>query len=120
MRSRLPGSKQAGSPPGVLGGVFRRQRRRTALAALCWASHQVCEALVPVAFGLVIDRAVRTGDGSAMVWSVLAILGLFLVLTLSWRTGSGSPRFSTRFGLVALNGGGNCCSGQTGVRPSTL
>ncbi len=52
-----------------------------------WASHQVCEALVPVAFGLVIDKAVRTGDGSAMIISVLGILGLFTVLTMSWRTG---------------------------------
>ncbi len=52
-----------------------------------WASHQVCEALVPVAFGLVIDKAVRTGDCSAMIISVLGILALFTVLTMSWRTG---------------------------------
>ncbi len=71
----------------VLRGVFGRQRRRALLAAGCWASHQICEAMVPVAFGLVIDRAVRTADGTAMVWSVLGILALFTVLTMSWRTG---------------------------------
>ncbi len=71
----------------VLRDVFGRQRRRALLAAGCWSSHQICEALVPVAFGLVIDRAVRTGDGIAMAWSVLGILALFTVLTMSWRTG---------------------------------
>ena len=70
----------------VLAGVFPAASRAV-LGAMFWASHQVCEALVPVAFGLVIDKAVRTGDGSAMIISVLGILGLFTVLTMSWRTG---------------------------------
>ncbi len=57
------------------------------LGALFWSLHQVCEALVPVAIGTVIDRAVATSDLSAMAVSVVAIFGLFLVLTMAWRTG---------------------------------
>jgi len=54
---------------------------------LFWSLHQVCEALVPVAIGTVIDRAVATSDLSAMAVSVIAVFGLFLVLTMAWRTG---------------------------------
>ncbi len=71
----------------VIIGIVRRQRGRAGLAAGCMAGHQICEALVPVAFGLVIERAVRTGDGSAMVISTIGILALFTVLTLCARIG---------------------------------
>ncbi len=71
----------------LVGGIFRRQRKATLLGALFWSLHQVCEALVPVAIGTVIDRAVATSDLSVMAVSVLAIFGLFLVLTMAWRTG---------------------------------
>lgn len=46
--------------------------------------------MVPVAIGLVIDRAVVTGDGSLLSWSVLALAGLFLTLALAWRIGARS------------------------------
>ncbi|MFD1319516.1 ABC transporter ATP-binding protein [Micromonospora sonneratiae] len=71
----------------LIRGMFRRQRRGTALCASFWSLHQVCEALVPVAIGLVIDHAVSTGSGWAMTWSVLGIFGLFTALTMGWRTG---------------------------------
>jgi putative ABC transport system ATP-binding protein len=71
----------------LIAGIFRRQRRATALGAVFWCVHQVCEALVPVAIGVVIDRAVATSDGAAMVISVLAVFALFIVLTMGWRTG---------------------------------
>ena len=40
----------------------------------------MCEALVPVAFGLVIGRAVTTGDVGEMVLGAVGILALFAVL----------------------------------------
>lgn len=71
----------------VIVDVYRRQRLRTILATLGMVGHQTCEALVPVAFGLVIDRAVRTGDGGAMWLSAVGILLLFTALTFSARGG---------------------------------
>ncbi|MEV4539405.1 ABC transporter ATP-binding protein [Asanoa sp. NPDC049518] len=71
----------------LIGEMFRRQRRGVALTAGFWSLHQVCEALVPVAIGLVIDQAVGTGSTWAMVWSVLGVFALFTALTMGWRTG---------------------------------
>ena len=55
---------------------------------LLLAGHQSAEALVPVFIGAIIDRAVGTGDFSALlVW--MAGLGvLFAVLTTFWRWGA--------------------------------
>jgi putative ABC transport system ATP-binding protein len=63
--------------------VLRNQRRRTILGGLLVTSHQVCEALVPLAIGLSIDLAVDTGDPTAMIIAVLGVLGLFAVLAFS-------------------------------------
>ena len=75
------------TPGAVILDIYRRQRLRTILATLGMVGHQTCEALVPVAFGLVIDRAVRTGDGRAMWLSSVGILLLFTALTFSARGG---------------------------------
>ncbi|MGO1974972.1 MAG: ABC transporter transmembrane domain-containing protein [Propionibacteriaceae bacterium] len=58
-----------------------------AASAGFWTLHQVCEALVPVAIGLIIDRAVSSGDGSTMIIAVLGLFGLFIALTMGWRWG---------------------------------
>ncbi|MGW0434841.1 ABC transporter ATP-binding protein [Micromonospora sp. NPDC003197] len=71
----------------LIRAMVHRQRRHTALGAAFWSLHQVCEALVPVAIGLVIDHAVSTGSGWAMTWSLLGLFGLFTALTMGWRTG---------------------------------
>ncbi len=75
------------TPGAVILDIYRRQRLRTILATLGMVGHQTCEALVPVAFGLVIDRAVRTGDGGAMWLSAVGIMVLFTALTFSARGG---------------------------------
>lgn len=72
----------------LLVGIVSRQRRRLVPGAVFWAGHQTCEALVPVAIGLTVDHAVRTGDIAAMVVAGLATLALFVVLTSCWRTGA--------------------------------
>lgn len=71
----------------IIKRAFVRRRRAVVLGSLFWASHQTCEALVPVAIGLIIDRAVASSDGSLMLQSIGALLLLFFVLTMSWRSG---------------------------------
>ena len=61
--------------------VLRRRRRPIVVGCLSSTLHQTCEALVPVAIGVVVDSAVRTGDGRAMAVAVLAVLALFALLT---------------------------------------
>ncbi|MFF9909269.1 ABC transporter ATP-binding protein [Streptomyces sp. NPDC013457] len=77
----------AGGPTG--GFVLRRaladQRRRVTGASLLGMAHQVCEALVPVVIGLVIDEAVATGSSGALLRWLLVLAGLFLVLSTCYR-----------------------------------
>lgn len=50
--------------------------------------HQFCETMVPVAIGLIVGRAIDTGDGTAMIVSLLALAGLFVVLSYAFRFGA--------------------------------
>ncbi|MGY1744487.1 ABC transporter transmembrane domain-containing protein [Blastococcus sp. SYSU D00695] len=50
--------------------------------------HQACEALVPVAIGLTIDRAVATGDGVALAVALAGTGLLFVVLSQAYRFGA--------------------------------
>ncbi|MFP5068214.1 ATP-binding cassette domain-containing protein [Pseudonocardia nantongensis] len=72
----------------VLRGSLGAFRGRISAAAVLFCGHQAGEALVPVLVGVIIDRAVATGDPAALVgW--LAVLGLdFLVLSFSYRFGA--------------------------------
>ncbi|MGC4806175.1 ABC transporter ATP-binding protein [Micromonospora sp. DT233] len=72
----------------VLRRALRRQRRRlvTGVALLC--THQAAEALVPVAIGVIIDRAVATGDVRALLVSLAGLAALFTVLAFAYRTGA--------------------------------
>ena len=65
----------------LLADVLRRRRRPALVGCAASTVHQVCEALVPVAVGLVVERAVATGDTGAIAWSVAGVLALFAVLT---------------------------------------
>ena len=69
----------------LLRGIVRAQRRRVILSSLGGASHQACEALVPVLIGVIVDRAIEPSDGDSMVlWTVLLAV-LFVVLNSSYR-----------------------------------
>jgi putative ABC transport system ATP-binding protein len=72
----------------VLLGAVRGQRRHVALASLLTASHQACEALVPVLIGVIIDDAVAAdGYGRLVLW--LAVLAaVFAVLSNSFKFGA--------------------------------
>jgi putative ABC transport system ATP-binding protein len=54
-----------------------------ALGSLLVTVHQVCEVAVPVAVGVIIDRAVSTGDGGAIVRWIAGLAALFAVLSFA-------------------------------------
>ncbi|MEU9819405.1 ABC transporter ATP-binding protein [Pseudonocardia alni] len=72
----------------VVRSTIRSFRGRVAAAAVLLCGHQVGEALVPVLVGVVIDRAVATGDvGSLVVW-LLVLAADFAMLSYSYRFGA--------------------------------
>jgi putative ABC transport system ATP-binding protein len=71
----------------LLDGIRRNRRWLTAGSAM-YGGHQICEALVPVVIGVIIDRAVATGDAGALVLWVAVLAVLFVVLSLMWRFGA--------------------------------
>nr|WP_306368757.1 ABC transporter ATP-binding protein [Nocardiopsis sp. CC223A] len=73
--------------------TLRRNRRDVACATVLHSLHQLAEALVPVAIGVTIDRAVFTGDVGALALCVLGMAVLFTVLAFAYRIGA---RFSVR------------------------
>ena len=71
----------------ILRAVRRAKGPLAGLFALI-TSWQLCEALVPVLIGVIIDRAVATGDlGALGLWGG-ALVVLFAVLSYSYRFGS--------------------------------
>jgi putative ABC transport system ATP-binding protein len=76
-----------GTASKLLARSLRRHRARVLGAVVGFCGHQTCETLVPVAIGLVIDRAVVTADVSNLLIGVVGILVLFNVLMFSWRLG---------------------------------
>jgi putative ABC transport system ATP-binding protein len=83
------------SPAALIGRGIRRHRARLAGCYLLITSWLLCEALVPVVIGVVIDRAVATGDIASMaVWGGV-LVALFVVLSYSYR-------FGARLGVAAL------------------
>ncbi|MFI7145488.1 ABC transporter ATP-binding protein [Nonomuraea sp. NPDC050022] len=65
-----------------------RNRRRLGLGTALISLHQVCESLVPIFIGVIVDRAIGPGDGGALVLWVAALAVLFVVLTMVYRFGA--------------------------------
>ncbi|MFG1685717.1 ABC transporter ATP-binding protein [Nonomuraea sp. NPDC049269] len=65
-----------------------RNRRRLGLGTGLISLHQVCESLVPIFIGVIVDRAIGPGDGGALVLWVAALGVLFGVLTTVYRFGA--------------------------------
>ena len=82
-----PPTPSSSSPPTteLLRSILRSRRRHLAAASSLFVSHQVGELLVPVVAGVVIDRAVATGDGAAVVRWLIVLALVFAVLSTSWR-----------------------------------
>ena len=60
------------------------QRRHLVPGTAFLVLHQVCEALVPIAIGAVVDQAVSSGDTAVLVRWLVALAVLFVVLSLAW------------------------------------
>jgi putative ABC transport system ATP-binding protein len=73
-------SPAARGATGVLRATVRGQRRDVVGSTLLAVGHQLSEAAVPVVVGVVLDRAVGTGDGSALALWLAVVSGVFVVL----------------------------------------
>ena len=91
----VPGHAGPSTSGALLRRALRRRRRSLAGAAALITQWQICEALVPVAIGITIERAVSTGRLSELVLCGAGMSLLFVVLSLSYRFGS-------RIGLRAV------------------
>lgn len=82
-------SEQPPATPGaLLRRTLRRQRRRLAGSIALITLWQVCEAAVPVLIGVVIDRAVATGDVERLLLWGAVLCVHFTVLSLAYRFGA--------------------------------
>ncbi len=66
------------------------QRRHLVPGTALLVLHQVCESLVPIVIGAVVDRAIGTGDTAVLVRWLVALAVLFAVLSFAWFTNAGS------------------------------
>jgi len=66
----------------------RRNARLLTTGSLLICGHQICEATVPVLIGIVVSRAVETGDAMQLVIWVAALAALFLLLTTCYQLGA--------------------------------
>ncbi|WP_253919890.1 ABC transporter ATP-binding protein [Dietzia psychralcaliphila] len=73
---------------GLLLRAIGRRKRLVGPGLVLMTMWQLCEALVPIAIGVIVDRAIIPLDATAMLWSVLGLIALFTVLSLSYRFGA--------------------------------
>lgn len=81
-------SKTPSSGSMLLRRAARRRLRLLVPGAITLSLWQVCEALVPVAIGIVVDRAIIPLSLPMLAVSILGIGLLFAVLSLGYRFGS--------------------------------
>ena len=62
------------------------QRRHLVPGTALLVVHQVCESIVPIVIGAVIDRAIGTGDTGALIRWLVALGVLFALLSAAWFT----------------------------------
>ncbi|QCQ93705.1 ABC transporter ATP-binding protein [Rhodococcus sp. SGAir0479] len=72
----------------VLRRTLARNRARLIAGTVLVSVHQVAETAVPIAIGVIVDRAIETGDVTALVVWLAALALLFVVLTSAWRMGA--------------------------------
>lgn len=83
------------------------QRRHLIPGTVLLVVHQVCESLLPVVIGAVMDRAIATADPAALLRWLGVLVALFAVLAVAWfsnaviteRACQGAEH-DTRLGLV--------------------
>lgn len=65
-----------------------RNARLLTSGSLLICGHQLCEAMVPVLIGVIVDRAVKPGDAVQLLIWVGVLAALFVVLTACYRLGA--------------------------------
>ncbi|MBQ3357347.1 MAG: hypothetical protein IJG47_00435, partial [Microbacterium sp.] len=92
-----PAPNHAPNPaPTTVGGAFREgvwgrgRRVRAALSIAGFCGHQLAEVMVPVAVGVVIDRAIAPHDPVALGWALVFLVAVFAVLICAWQVGDRS------------------------------
>ncbi|MFN3600592.1 MAG: ABC transporter ATP-binding protein [Dietzia sp.] len=92
MSAPAPTRRHPADTPSTANGLLLRaigRRRHLVFPGLVLMTvWQICEALVPIAIGVIVDRAIIPLDRWAMLWSVLGLIALFTVLSLSYRFGA--------------------------------
>lgn len=83
------GQRSMTTVAGVFGdAVWARGRRLRAVISIAgFCGHQLAEVMVPVAVGIVIDRAIAPGDPVALGWALAFLVVVFAVLIVSWQIG---------------------------------
>ncbi len=76
------------TPAALLRRSLRRHRRSLAIGYPLIVTWQLCETLVPVVIGFVVDHSIRTGRVSDLLEALPALVLLFLVLAFAYRFGS--------------------------------
>ncbi|MEV6346488.1 ABC transporter ATP-binding protein [Actinoplanes sp. NPDC051851] len=72
----------------ILRRAVARNGRRLWIGTVLAGVYQGCAALVPILIGVIVDRAVGTGDVAELLVWVLALALLFLVLVVNYRFGA--------------------------------
>ncbi|MFJ1784756.1 ABC transporter transmembrane domain-containing protein [Streptomyces anulatus] len=104
---RAPEAGQ-GPEPASVQALFRtalvRDGRglRLGLTAAAFMVHQLCEALVPILIGVVIDRALAPSDGPALLGWLTVLAGVFTLLSLSYQRASAAMVTVYGYGEQAL------------------
>ncbi|MBB3037463.1 ABC transporter ATP-binding protein [Hoyosella altamirensis] len=86
--TRAPSAGRSRDGQGVLRRVFRRNRGLFPLGTLLLCVYQVAETLIPIAIGLIIDRVISPADEDALIQYGAFLIGLFIVIVVTWRFGS--------------------------------
>ncbi|MRJ76699.1 ATP-binding cassette domain-containing protein [Aeromicrobium sp. SMF47] len=84
---RMPETSPPSTGLRLIARSLRRHRRRLSLGFSLIMVWQMCETLVPVLIGVIVDRGIAREDGSAFLLSLLGFAVLFAVLSNSYRFG---------------------------------
>ncbi len=72
----------------ILWRTVTRNARLLTSGSLLICGHQLCEAMVPVLIGVLVDRAVKPGDATQLVIWIGVLAALFATLSSCYRFGS--------------------------------
>jgi putative ABC transport system ATP-binding protein len=72
----------------ILWRTVTRNSRLLTSGSLLICGHQLCEAMVPVLIGVLIDRAVKPGDATQLLLWIGVLAALFVALTVCYRLGA--------------------------------